>query len=82
MTAPLRRNGFLVTTITKSCEKKQRYPDEFTARAAGMIDQEKYQVKMYMYPCGICKGWHLTKAPQRKDRHHVDFEYPAARRGD
>lgn len=81
MTAPLRRNGKLVSTIERGCENKQRYSDEFGARAAGLLYQKKNTVKLYLYPCDLCRGWHLTKRPQRKDRYHVDFRYPAARHG-
>lgn len=81
MTAPLRRNGKLVSAIERGCENKLRYSDEFGARAAGLLDQQKYGEKMYLYPCDLCRGWHLTKRPQKKDRYHVSFKYPAARHG-
>lgn len=81
MTQPLRRNGILLSTILRGCEGKRRYSDEFGARAAGQCLQEENQVKLYMYPCQLCYGWHLTKTPQRKERHDVDYQYPHARRG-
>lgn len=61
MTAPLKRNGKLVTTIKRGCESKVRYSDEFGARAAGMMYQEKNGEKLFLYKCGICNGWHITK---------------------
>lgn len=61
MTAPLRRNGRLITDIVKGCERKHRHPDEFVARAAGQARQEQSGVKLYVYLCEICRGWHLTK---------------------
>lgn len=64
MNAPLRRNGKLVVAIERSCEHKVRYSDEPDARAAGAIDSAKHQVAMWVYPCKICRGWHLTKSRQ------------------
>lgn len=81
MTAPLRMNGKLLAKIARSCTSKARYSDEYGARAAGLLYQEWTGTKLYLYPCSECRGWHLTKQPQRKDRHDVDFKYPAARRG-
>lgn len=79
MSAPSRRNGLLVERIYASCERKQRYPDELTARAAGRMFSEKEGYPLWLYPCRVCRGWHLTKLPQ-KGRHYVwrncayDFE--------
>lgn len=81
MTPPLRRNGQLVAEIERGCESKQRYSDEFGVRAAGLVYQAKAKFKLYIYPCTVCRGWHLTKRPQRKDQHHVDYRYPPARHG-
>lgn len=85
MTQPLRRNGLLVANILRGCEGKRRYPDEFVCKAAGQIEQERAPpdepVKLYMYPCTICKGWHLTRSKQSKDRYDVDYVYPRTRRG-
>lgn len=66
MTAPLRRSGILVSTIVGSCSRKQRYSDEFGARAAGQLFGTKSNIKLYVYPCNLCKGWHITKRPQSR----------------
>lgn len=66
MTAPLRRNGTLVSTIISGCSRKQRYSDEFGARAAGQVFGSKNSIQLYVYPCGLCRGWHLTKRPQSR----------------
>lgn len=81
MTQPLRRSGMLVSTILRGCEGKRRYSDEFGARAAGQCLEVENSVKLYMYPCEVCRGWHLTKTKQAKDRHDVDYKYPKTRRG-
>ena len=81
MTQPLRRSGMLVANILRGCEGKRRYPDEITCRCAGQVLQVENQVKLYMYPCEICKGWHLTKHKQRKEQYDVDYVYPKTRRG-
>jgi hypothetical protein len=81
MTQPLRRNGVLLKNILRGCEGKRRYSDEFGARAAGQCLQDENQVKLYMYPCKLCLGWHLTKTKQRNEKHDVDYQYPRTRRG-
>jgi hypothetical protein len=80
MTAPRRRNGVLVTTIERGCESKRRYPDELTARAAGQFYSAKNEVTLYLYPCSLCRGWHLTRKVQRNEWQNVNYEYePACR---
>jgi hypothetical protein len=46
-----------------NCRNKNRYPDECTARAAGMrsIEIHKNAKRLYVYPCPECRGYHLTK---------------------
>lgn len=75
MSAPLRRNGRLVTTIVKGCEDKIRYSDDYAARGAGQIYQEQYGGKMYLYPCKICRGYHLTKTPQKTNDRAVTYKF-------
>lgn len=75
MTAPLRRNGLLISTIARGCEAKLRFSDEFGARAAGQHDGERYQTRMFIYPCKNCRGWHLTtKRQSRRDR-AADYQF-------
>lgn len=56
--AHILRDGFV------ACEKR-RYPDAETAqaeldgvRAFGHLQQGKMPVRAY--PCGLCRGWHVT----------------------
>lgn len=80
MTAPMRRNGMLVSKIKRSCEDKRRYPDEFVARASGQWSKaQSGEEKLYIYRCRLCRGWHLTKVHQNKTM-SVDYEFPATPR--
>lgn len=47
------------------CAKKNRYPDELTARAAGCssIGLHANTDTLYAYRCSACRGWHLTRFP-------------------
>lgn len=50
------------------CLSKQYHPDEATARAFAVRSLERpgNVVKvLYVYPCPICHGWHLTKDGSR-----------------
>lgn len=75
MTAPNRQNGVLATTRLKGCESKNRYSDEFGCRAAGQSLEKKNKTPLYMYPCGLCRGWHLTKSVQRDPTSRVTYDY-------
>ncbi len=79
MTAPLRRNGLLVQHIERSCAGKHRHPDELTARAMGRTQTEMSGYPIFVYPCKICRGWHLTKSPQNDKRRAADFYEPTPR---
>jgi hypothetical protein len=79
MTAPLRRNGILVATIRRGCEAKHRHPDELVARAMALTQQEMSGYRMFVYPCKICRGWHLTKQEQRDKRRAADHYEPTPR---
>lgn len=61
MSAPSRRNGVLVKQIERGCLSKIRYPDQMTARAAGMFYSSRNHLNLYVYKCQYCGGWHLTK---------------------
>lgn len=63
MTAPLRRSGVLVASAVRSCSGKQRYSDDFGARAAGQVFGARNDIRLWVYPCRLCRGWHLTKKP-------------------
>jgi hypothetical protein len=64
MTAPKRQHGHAVEKVERACIKKLRYPDELTARAAGMhyIDHYEHDApkKLWWYKCPHCAGVHLT----------------------
>lgn len=47
-----------------NCAGKNRYPDEYAARAVGMyaINTYKNPPRLYVYQCPHCSGWHLTKS--------------------
>lgn len=49
------------------CIDKNRYPDEFTARAAGIhyIDRGD-AAALWVYRCPICRGFHLTRSDHGK----------------
>lgn len=74
MSAPPKRKA-LVT-----CEGKNRYPDDIGARAAAMDALQRYGNKegvtaLWVYKCGECDGWHLTKQ-RRPDKFKVTAENP------
>lgn len=48
--------------IERSCSSKRRYTSEDMARAYGMQYQVQNKVKLWLYNCRICLGWHLTKS--------------------
>lgn len=79
MTAPLRQNGHLVAAVERRCSHKNRYCDEATARAMGITQSIASGYKIYVYPCTICKGWHLTKSPQADRRREAGFFQPTPR---
>lgn len=65
MSAPKRKNGALLKDIIRGCTSKVRYPDQITARAAGIYLSEMHHHALYLYPCKYCKGWHLTRHENR-----------------
>lgn len=81
MTQPLRRSGMLVSQILRGCEGKRRYSDEFGARAAGQVAREEMGKPFWIYKCEVCRGWHLTSKPNRKESLAADFKFPKTRWG-
>lgn len=73
MNAPLRRNGNLGAFIERSCSNKTRYSDEFDARAAGAIFSRDGHKRLFVYPCTVCRGWHLTKSWQQDQTRKVEL---------
>lgn len=66
MTRPSRENGHTVEKIVRACASKLRYPDELTARAAGMhyithTTGPDRPEALWWYRCVHCRGVHLTK---------------------
>ena len=64
MTAPNRQHGHDFVKVERACVRKLRYPDEATARAAGMHYIERGDPdaprKLWWYRCPHCAGVHLT----------------------
>lgn len=49
-----------------SCKRKSRYPNEHIAlKYASKLERER-GVKLEVYFCGKCKGWHLTSQYEYK----------------
>jgi hypothetical protein len=70
MNAPLRSHGVEVAKIHRGCIDKKRYPNEETARAAGMHYIDAGQIKhLWWYTCSICRGYHLTSKGGSAKRH-------------
>jgi hypothetical protein len=61
------------------CVAKRCFPDEITARVAGMVSiQERKRVsKLWIYQCTDCQRWHLTKQDHGR-RWLVTAEEPVA----
>lgn len=56
-----------------TCNKKRRYSDEYAARAAAQIlCQQTQQPRAGVYPCELCRGWHVTSDAARKYRVTAD----------
>lgn len=67
MSAPSKFRGRPVEAVLRMCEDKNRYPDEFTARAAGAHYVERGDAEaLWAYRCPICRGWHLTRKDHGK----------------
>lgn len=79
MTAPLRRSGVLVTHIERSCQDKNRYPDEHVARAMARTQQDLSGYPIFIYPCKLCRGYHLTKVPQSDPKRAANYYKPTPR---
>lgn len=78
MTAPDRQHGMLVQHIERGCISKNRYSDEFAARAMGRIMSKQNAVPLWVYRCKLCSGWHLTKHPQNgaeRVTNSVDYNF-------
>lgn len=65
MTAPRRQSGIDVERRRRQCDSKNRYPNEATARAAGLHQLERNMRDpvhmLWVYYCSSCRGWHLTR---------------------
>lgn len=63
------------------CLSKLYHPDEATARAFAVQSLERpgNVVKvLYVYPCPICHGWHLTKDGSRNGMRRMVLRARAA----
>lgn len=63
-----------------ACASKRRYADQCAARAAAMISLSEVGnvEKLFVYRCGHCSGWHLTKNSQGR-RWMVTIDNPVHR---
>lgn len=59
----------------RRCTSKNRYTDEFTARAMGQCQEERHGLPLWLYRCDLCRGWHLTKHPQSAGWKRVTYDY-------
>lgn len=76
MTAPKRWYGVTLKERDNGCWKKVRYTDRLAAKAAGIAMMERGRGDLWVYPCRLCGGFHLTSLrPGRKnrERNHVQF---------
>lgn len=51
-----------------TCASKRRHPDESVARASAMdalSQPNTHRIKLYVYKCPECRGWHLTRSKHR-----------------
>lgn len=48
--------------VERACTSKRRYTSEEVARAHGMQFEVQNKVKLWLYCCKSCLGWHLTKS--------------------
>lgn len=49
-------------TLYSGCSSKVRYPNENAANYAKKIVEVKKGIKMAIYECPLCNGWHVCKA--------------------
>lgn len=66
---PRKVNGLTDDQRARRCDNKHRWADELAAIAGAIHAFEKYHnskgESLWVYRCPLCKGWHLTKKPQR-----------------
>jgi hypothetical protein len=55
------------------CGQKQRYPSAEVARGIGLYEQESRGGELWMYACQVCRGWHLTRSPQKDPAMKVSY---------
>lgn len=48
-----------------ACKRKSRYPNQNTANRAAKKMTVRFGVKMFVYYCRYCEGYHLTKKEQK-----------------
>lgn len=65
----------LISLIERGCSHKKRYSDDMGARCAGMLLEDLYGDKLYLYPCKLCRGYHLTRSRQQRLDWAVSYEF-------
>lgn len=54
----------------RACDRKTRFGSEQAARhgarwAINFGDRHERPDRLWVYPCYICRGWHMTSSPNR-----------------
>ena len=58
-----------------SCGRKVRYVSELVARRTAMAAMVREDgLKLWVYPCDYCKGWHLTSHPEPGTGEYLDYK--------
>jgi hypothetical protein len=50
-----------IRVLAKSCLTKRRYPSAAMAERVAAKCAESRGVKLRVYPCAVCQGYHLTR---------------------
>ncbi len=49
----------------QQCGKKRRYRTEKYARQMANACEKRRKVKLRVYACAMCNGWHITSKPEK-----------------
>jgi hypothetical protein len=56
----------------RGCESKRRHPDHVSALAFAIERMEKNPgLKLDVYPCQFCNGWHLCRTSSARAEHKL-----------
>lgn len=63
---PNKVNGLTQAERMRRCTGKRRWSDELSACAGALDAVERHrEERLWVYQCPHCRGWHLTRSPQR-----------------